>query len=120
MTMPGHKVTPDDYMPVLDFCEPRIYIPLPCVRFGAGENAIQIRRIRLILPMMLERMNVRLGACTRFRIHRRCHVSNMSVTGFFRHRATIGGDHVVIRRKSHRSMETTMRGIISVVTGAAL
>ena len=58
MPLTGQQVTPDHYMPVFHLSEPSIDAALPWIRFGLGENAVQKGCIRLILPMVLEGVNV--------------------------------------------------------------
>jgi hypothetical protein len=45
-------------VPVLDLGQPPIQIALPFIRLGARQKAVQIRGIRLILPMVLECVQV--------------------------------------------------------------
>jgi hypothetical protein len=45
-------------MSILDVGKPRVDVFLLRIRFSVGENAIQIRRVGFVLPMMLERVDV--------------------------------------------------------------
>src|SRR4051812_5303169 len=68
VTMTFHQVAPDDYVPVLDVREPRVNVFLFGVRLGRSENAVQVGRVCFVLPVMLERVNVRLSAVTAVRV----------------------------------------------------
>lgn len=100
MAMAAHQIAPDNYMAILDIGQARVDIFLLPIRLGSSEDAVEIRRIRLILPMVLESMHVRLGPAASLWIYSRCHGSNMPDDGFFWHRATIRQDCVVIRMKA--------------------
>jgi hypothetical protein len=45
-------------MPVFDIGEPRVDVFLLGVWLSGGEKSVEIRRIRLVLPMVLELMEV--------------------------------------------------------------
>jgi len=54
----AQEVGPDLDVAVLDCCQSPIQVALLLIRFGVGEEAIQVRGIRLVLPMMLECVKV--------------------------------------------------------------
>ena len=56
--MLGKQVAPDYDVPVLDVGQARIDILLIRVGLSGSEQAVEIRRVRLILPMVLERVYV--------------------------------------------------------------
>jgi hypothetical protein len=61
MTKLGEQIRPDLDVSVFDDREPGVHVALVRVRFDAGERAVQKRGVGLVLPVVLERMNVGLG-----------------------------------------------------------
>src|SRR5438105_2088683 len=55
----GEQLRPDLDMTVLHLRQTTIEILLLRVRFGVGEQTVEVRSIRLVLPMVLERVQVR-------------------------------------------------------------
>src|SRR5687768_10656044 len=58
MSVLGEQVRPHYHVPVLDIRQPRINVLLLCVGLGGREQAIEIRRVCLVLPMVLEGVDV--------------------------------------------------------------
>ena len=54
-----HQFAPDDYMPVLYISETGIDVLLLRIRFRFAEDSIEKRGVGLVLPVMLERVNIR-------------------------------------------------------------
>src|SRR5688572_11052654 len=85
MSIPGEQVGPDNHVPVLDISEALIDVFLSRVRCGGGKQTIQVGRIRLALPWVLECVYVYLrcpGFCLRGLEGRR-HSSNIAEAGVF-------------------------------------
>jgi hypothetical protein len=55
----GQQLPPDRDVPVLDLGQPRVHVPLGCVLLYLSQEPVQIRRIGLVLPMMLESVDIR-------------------------------------------------------------
>jgi hypothetical protein len=58
MSVLGEQVAPDYNMPVLDIGETRIDVFFLRIGLGRREQAVEVRRVRLVLPVMLERVYV--------------------------------------------------------------
>jgi hypothetical protein len=58
MTVLREEIGPDDHMPVFDIREPGIDVFFLGVRLRRGEEPIEIGRVRFVLPVVLERMNI--------------------------------------------------------------
>jgi hypothetical protein len=63
--MTRHQVAPDDHVAILYFSEARVDVLLFLVGLGGGQNAIEIRSVGFVLPMVLERVEVGRGAVLR-------------------------------------------------------
>jgi hypothetical protein len=57
------KPSPDLDVAILDRRETGVHVPLLQIGFDAGQRAIEKRGVRLVLPVMLERVNVRRRSC---------------------------------------------------------
>ena len=99
-------------MPVFDLRQTSVDVSLVRVRLGVSENAIQKCCIGLVLPMVLEGMNVGRGGSG--------HGSNMPGHVVNRHRATLRAMNAVIPTRTYVNWRMTMRVIVSLLTGAAL
>ena len=55
MAVLRQEIRPDHDMPILDIGQTRIDVLLFRIGLGGGEEAIQIRRVGFVLPMVLER-----------------------------------------------------------------
>src|SRR4029079_5170017 len=64
---------PDNYMSVLHLGEARVDVLLLLIRLGVGENPIEIGRVSLVLPVLLDRMEVGLGNLALWRVEHRRH-----------------------------------------------
>src|SRR6267378_4790482 len=65
MAMRCEQVAPDHYMPVFDIGQTRVDVLLFGVGLRGRQQTIEVRRIRFVLPMMLEGMDVDLRALGR-------------------------------------------------------
>ena len=63
----GKQICPDYDVPIFNVGKPGIGVSFFRIRLGGGENAIEVRGIRLVLPMVLERVNVDLRTLWRRR-----------------------------------------------------
>jgi len=72
-TMLRHQVTPDNYMAVLYRGQPRVNVLLSRIGLGSGENTIEVGRVSLILPMVLEGVEIGLRGVARRRFQHRRH-----------------------------------------------
>ena len=61
VAVPREQIGPDNNVPIFDVGQARIDVLLFRIGFRGGEEAVQIRRIGFILPMVLERVYVDLG-----------------------------------------------------------
>ena len=86
MTVFRHQVTPDDDVPVLYLSQPPVDVLFFRIRLGVSENAVEECRVRFVLPVVLERVDVRLVQLGSAWFGRRWHGSNMPGGGGFRHR----------------------------------
>ena len=112
MTVLGQQVAPHYDMAVFDGCQSRINVLLVQIGLGLRENAVEERRIGLVLPMVLKRVNVG--------VNRGSHRSNMPGTVLNGHRATLRAPTAVIPTRTYVNRRITMRVIVSILTGAAL
>src|SRR3954452_3586913 len=58
VAVPRQKIWLHDDVAVLDVGESSVDVLLLWVRFGVRKDAIQVRRVSFVLPMMLERVDV--------------------------------------------------------------
>ena len=74
------EIGPDHDVSVLDVGEPGIDVFFPGVRLCRGEEAIEIGRVRFVLPVVLERMNIDLAGMRRCfaGLERRRHALNIA------------------------------------------
>src|SRR5450759_5865979 len=61
MSMLCQEIGPDYDVPIFDVRQSGVDILLLGVRLSRGEKAIEIGRVRFVLPVVLERMNVDLA-----------------------------------------------------------
>ena len=88
-----HEISPDNDVPVFNFGKPRVDVLLAGIGFSSGENAVEERGVGLVLPVVLESVDV--GAdCGG-------HRSNMPDALVIRHRATLAASPDVIRTRTY-------------------
>jgi hypothetical protein len=85
MTVVREEIGPDHDVPVFDVREPGIDVFFPGVRLRCGKEAIEIGRVRFVLPVVLERMNIDLaGMRARLAgLERRRHAFNITRASWF-------------------------------------
>ena len=61
MAVLAEQIRPDYDVPIFDVGEAGVDVLLFWIRLGCGEDTIEVSSIRLVLPMVLEGVNVDLG-----------------------------------------------------------